>query len=437
MVWSSSAELVASVSASGLVTGLTPGQATITATADGVSGTATVTVTPAQPASCTDCLEVVPSALLLTGVGAQQQIVAFLVDVSGRRTAVAATFESSNPAVVAVTPAGRVTAAANLGSSQLTARAGALTSAPVLALVAQPAPGALLVSDSQIEGGIVAVDPAAPYKPGWQYRVRLRGPVPAVDQVVLGTGATPVGGRVVSVTNVGDGKTDVVLALLPISGMFAAISVNQQVSLAQAASTAPAATAAAFAVEKLPDGTLRYRARDGHRRLSLSNVRASTPGFAPNAVEFDLGPFSCEAKVEGALSFPLILEAFSFDLSPNLTLDLVFTAGSLQRLVVRGDITPRLSSNPRVNAAVEGSVECKLQLRTLILPIGGPVALIIGGQVPLGVGFALEGKVELAGIGYDAFLQSTVTAAFGLDCSGGCQVVGDLTSDASGFFKPV
>ncbi|MEK6686885.1 MAG: hypothetical protein AABZ01_00335, partial [Gemmatimonadota bacterium] len=240
-----------------------------------------------------------------------------------------------------------------------------------------------------------------------------------------------------SVTNVGDGKTDVVLALLPISGMFAAISVNQQVSLAQAASTAPAATAAAFAVEKLPDGTLRYRARDGHRRLSLSNVRASTPGFAPNAVEFDLGPFSCEAKVEGALSFPLILEAFSFDLSPNLTLDLVFTAGSLQRLVVRGDITPRLSSNPRVNAAVEGSVECKLQLRTLILPIGGPVALIIGGQVPLGVGFALEGKVELAGIGYDAFLQSTVTAAFGLDCSGGCQVVGDLTSDASGFFKPV
>ncbi|MEK6689458.1 MAG: Ig-like domain-containing protein, partial [Gemmatimonadota bacterium] len=192
IVWSSSAESVASVSASGLVTGLTPGQATITATADGVSGTAIVTVTPAQPASCTDCLEVVPSALLLTGVGAQQQIVAFLVDVSGRRTAVAATFESSNPAVVAVTPAGRVTAAANLGSSQLTARAGALTSAPVLALVAQPAPGALLVSDSQIEGGIVAVDPAAPYKPGWQYRVRLRGPVPAVGQVVLGTGATPV-----------------------------------------------------------------------------------------------------------------------------------------------------------------------------------------------------------------------------------------------------
>lgn len=58
ITWSSSAEAVASVSATGLVTAVTPGPATITATADGVSGTATVTVkadqlagSPADPAA--------------------------------------------------------------------------------------------------------------------------------------------------------------------------------------------------------------------------------------------------------------------------------------------------------------------------------------------------------------------------------------------------
>ncbi len=46
VTWTTSNAAVATVSATGLVTGVAPGTATITATSEGVSGTATVTVTP-------------------------------------------------------------------------------------------------------------------------------------------------------------------------------------------------------------------------------------------------------------------------------------------------------------------------------------------------------------------------------------------------------
>ncbi len=49
VTWTSSAPTVAAVSSSGVVTGLTPGNAVITATSEGKSGTATITVLPPAP----------------------------------------------------------------------------------------------------------------------------------------------------------------------------------------------------------------------------------------------------------------------------------------------------------------------------------------------------------------------------------------------------
>src|SRR5207245_3378728 len=51
VTWSSSNTAVAAVSNSGLVSGVTPGSATITATSEGKSGTSTITVTPVPVAS--------------------------------------------------------------------------------------------------------------------------------------------------------------------------------------------------------------------------------------------------------------------------------------------------------------------------------------------------------------------------------------------------
>ncbi len=52
VTWSSSNTAAASVSSSGLVTGIAAGSATITATSEGQSGTATITVQPALPPGC-------------------------------------------------------------------------------------------------------------------------------------------------------------------------------------------------------------------------------------------------------------------------------------------------------------------------------------------------------------------------------------------------
>src|SRR5213078_1107518 len=51
VTWSSSNTSVAAVSNSGLVSGVTPGSATVTATSEGKSGTSTITVTPVPVAS--------------------------------------------------------------------------------------------------------------------------------------------------------------------------------------------------------------------------------------------------------------------------------------------------------------------------------------------------------------------------------------------------
>ena len=50
IAWSTSSTAIATVSQSGVVTGVAPGTATITATSEGKTGTAAMTVSPAPPA---------------------------------------------------------------------------------------------------------------------------------------------------------------------------------------------------------------------------------------------------------------------------------------------------------------------------------------------------------------------------------------------------
>ncbi len=444
--WASRNEGVATVSTAGLVTAVSPGLAHIVATIDGVTDSAAVTVVPAFAASCRNCLEVVPASVLVVPpgggrTGTTEQLTVFRVDGSGGRSIVAATFESSAPGVVAVTGSGRVTGVA-FGAAQIVARAQGLASAPVFALAAAPTAGATLVGDAQVVSRPVPVDSAAPYQLGYRTRTRLRGVVPTAGQILVGTGALPLGGRVVSAAAQPDGTTDVVLALVPLDEMFTELTFSQRIPLDQAPTVVSDAAAAAFSIDTLPGGGYRYRAR---LALTMSAVRptgASRPtpvpgsAVAPNEFEFDLGGFSCKAVVEGSLVFPLVLDGLSFELNPSLIVDLVVVDLALQRLVVTGEISPRLTSKLTLNAGVKGSVECKMEVATVIVPIGGPLASFVGGQIPLGVGFGIEAKAEVPGFGYDALFQATVTATFGLDCAGGCHSVGNLDAVSSGFFKP-
>ncbi|HEU4829453.1 MAG TPA: hypothetical protein VFT04_09675 [Gemmatimonadales bacterium] len=383
-----------------------------------------------------EVLVIAPSALLLAEPGASHAIKVYRVDADGDSTLVDATFQSSDPSVVSIAQGGIATGGTALGSAQIIATSGELISAPILVLRATPAAGALLVADSQVVGGVEAVDPAATYGPGWRYRVRLRGVNPAVGQVVLATGGAPIGGRVASVGTAG-ADTDVVLEQLTLDEMFESLSVRQQLSLAHARVEIPDELRQSFRISKTRDGGLRLTPRDGRGTVRAAAARPA-PGMAAVEQEFQIGSFTCKAEVPPLFTFPLSLDIVSLELDHTLSLDLVIENAAVERVVVEGGIAPRLSAKPLLTAALEAKAECKDELAVFILPIGGALSTVVGGQVPAGIGFEIGAKASFGQLGFDAFLQAAVSAEFGIDCAGGCRIITDIGGEApDGYFKPV
>lgn len=114
--FSSSNPAVATVSATGVVTGVTPGTATITATAEGRSGTVLVTVQLPPVATVT----LTPNPFMVQ-VGGTRQLTVTLRDAGGNTLANrTVTYSSSNPAVATVSATGVVSVLAN-GNAIITA----------------------------------------------------------------------------------------------------------------------------------------------------------------------------------------------------------------------------------------------------------------------------------------------------------------------------
>src|SRR2546423_1512435 len=107
ITWETSAGGVATVSASGLVTGVAAGQATITATSEGQSGTTVVTVQATAPPPVAT-VEVAPTSATVL-VGATQQLTATLKDANGNvLSGRAITWQPSAVGVATVNAAGLV-----------------------------------------------------------------------------------------------------------------------------------------------------------------------------------------------------------------------------------------------------------------------------------------------------------------------------------------
>ena len=140
VAWTSSDGGIATVSEAGVVTGVAPGNATITATSEGKSGTAAVTVTAIPVASVT----VDPTDVSLT-TGGTQQITATPRDAQGNALAGrAVTWESQNTNVATVSSAGLITAVAP-GATTVTATSEGKVGT-VTVTVAAPAVGSIDVS---------------------------------------------------------------------------------------------------------------------------------------------------------------------------------------------------------------------------------------------------------------------------------------------------
>ncbi|MEO6445997.1 MAG: Ig-like domain-containing protein, partial [Gemmatimonadaceae bacterium] len=146
-VWASSASAVASVSATGVVTGVAPGTATITVTSEGKAGTATVTVVAANNAVAT--IAVTPTLVAIdVGTTAALSATAFNSVGSalpGKPTA----WSSSTSSIASVSAAGVVTGVA-VGTATISATSeGRAGSAVVTVVPRATSSGTITVNGAQ------------------------------------------------------------------------------------------------------------------------------------------------------------------------------------------------------------------------------------------------------------------------------------------------
>ncbi len=110
VTWSSSPVSIATVSATGVITGQTPGSAIVTATSEGISGTATIIVSPPPPPPVTSVTITIADSVLATN--AQTSVTVVLRDGNGTLvTDRTAALSSSNTGVATVFSSGAVTGA--------------------------------------------------------------------------------------------------------------------------------------------------------------------------------------------------------------------------------------------------------------------------------------------------------------------------------------
>ncbi len=132
VTWASSNTAVATVNTTGLVTGVAEGQATITATSEGRSGTAALTVV-VTVASVT----VTPAPANL-GLGQTVQLTATLKDANGNvLTGRVVTWASDDPAVATVSSTGLVTGVAQ-GEATITARSETKSGTAAITVIRMP-----------------------------------------------------------------------------------------------------------------------------------------------------------------------------------------------------------------------------------------------------------------------------------------------------------
>jgi len=145
VTWSSSNPAIATVDgASGVATGVTPGTATIVATSEGQTGSATLTVTPVPVASVAVAP---PSQSIVAGASTTTPFVATLRDAGGNvLTGRALTWSSSDETIATIDNSGNATGVAT-GTVTITANASGIT-------------GTALLEVDEAPVGSVTVDPS-------------------------------------------------------------------------------------------------------------------------------------------------------------------------------------------------------------------------------------------------------------------------------------
>ena len=324
--WSSSNPAVASVSSSGLVTGVAAGTATVTATSGGTNASTVVTITAATLSSMT-----VSPANANVVKGGTKAFTATGTFSDGTTGPVAVTWSSSAPAVATINASGLATALA-AGTTTITATAGSMSASATLVVS-----GATLVAI-----GITPVNPS----------------VVAGQSILL------------SATGIySDGST----ANLPNSPTWAS------------GSTATATVNSAGYVTGVAAGSTTITATSGG--VTSTTPLTVTAPVTPTAVT--VSPASATLALGATQGFQAIV-TFSNGTSLNMTLDVVWSSTNTGVATVdKEGLTTALSSGTTSIRATYGSVAGQATLTvsaptlTGVNVTPGTATLSVGGTVDL------------------------------------------------------
>jgi len=179
-------------------------------------------------------VDVTPGAILLGAAGQTHALTAHAFNAQNVEVATTFTWTSSHPDQVSVDSTGKLTGT-TIGSAQITAAAGGVTSAATTVLVAETAPGAVMVTDAQVVsvGPVTFTPDEEPGGVGTQYEVRLKGvsPVPSPGTILLASESAQVAGKVVS-TRDESGTLVATLELRPLYEVLARYSIDLDLEVA-------------------------------------------------------------------------------------------------------------------------------------------------------------------------------------------------------------
>lgn len=328
-------------------------------------------------------------SVYLSGVGQTADLHAQILDATGGVLSETVTWVSSAPDKISVDANGRLQAVA-IGSALIFAESNGVRSLPTLVFVAEPAPGALLVTDAQVVtvGPALNLDADGIPGVGTQYEVTLQDvDPPAPGTIVIAAETKPVAGKVIAMRAEASGIV-VTLELVPLPELFAQYDINWNIDLSP------------YTIEPVTSAV----------------VQAPQPaaGVAVREAASPIRPFEA-FECDGSIGPQLIDKPLSLTVKNELKL-IVDDRPGFKKRAVEGTFTlvSRASLKLKVGFKASGRCEAAGQIK---LPVVGPASFIVMPAIRLGLGAELSGELLLVQgeVGVEGELG--VTGVVGYQCS--------------------
>jgi len=409
-------------------------------------------MTSTEPADTTVArIDIARNAVLLTEPGQSTVLSAQAYNAADEPVDAVFTWSASNPNNVAVVmDTGEITSGVP-GSSVITASVGGVISNPVVTVHAAPVAGAILVDDVQVISEPVAIDHAATASVGAQFVVTLSGITqPAPGAILIGSETIPLAGRVVSSQPVVGSATDtfeVTLEIVPINEVFDNFVFKEVIDLSKVKMVPSPDAAQYYSMSRGSDGSYIFDLKPD--AIDPATGEFAKPKVARVSKAQTVRPLSIVTGTVANPTFPFVCKrsgpSFNanngnqiFSISPvgSITInpdpDPIFeydeNIGGLQKIGLNTTVTFKSEFKITISAALEGKIDCKLELLQPNIPLPGPVGFLLGIQLPIGAGIELAGKVTLADVSLTIKAEAEAMLSGALVCPLG--VCGNLQTSA-------